>query len=100
MAATKRWRWSVTLDARSSLGLYEFWTSPVGRRPGRPDRHRGGDSDIFTGAGDGEVQFESGGGADIDVQLGRDLRGHVFGYDVGGIIAGRKQVEGEGPRRR
>ena len=57
----------------------------------------GGDSDIFMGSRDGEVEFQICGVADIDVQLGRDLRRHSRGHDSGGVIAGREQVEGESP---
>ena len=47
------------------------------------------------GAGDGEAEFQVGGAADIDVQLGRDLRRHALRYDASGVIAGRQQLEGE-----
>ncbi len=53
------------------------------------------DGDFFLGAGDGEVEFEFGGGADVHVELRSDLRGHILGDDAGGVIAGRKEIEGE-----
>ena len=39
---------------------------------------RGGDGDILLRAGDGEMEFEIGDAADIDVQLRRDLGGHAL----------------------
>ena len=47
------------------------------------------------GASDGKAEFQVRGGADVDMQLGRDLRGHAFGYDAGGVIAGREEFERE-----
>ena len=60
---------------------------------GFDQRRRAGDGDIFVGSCDGKVIFENGGGADVQVQLGRDLGRHALGDDTGGVIAGRKQIE-------
>ena len=56
---------------------------------------RCGDSHGFMWAGYGEVEIQRCGAANIHLQLGRDLRGHAFGGDAGGVIAGREQVESE-----
>ena len=54
-----------------------------------------GDGDVFLKAGDGEMEFKFGGGADIDVKLRRNLWGHAVGDGAGGVIAGRQEFERE-----
>jgi len=56
---------------------------------------RTGDSDILVGAGNGEVEFESGRGADVDMQLRSDLGRHALSYDASGVVAGLEQIERE-----
>ena len=54
-----------------------------------------GDGDIFLSACDGEMEFEFGGGANVDVELRAELRRHAFGRRARGVVAGRKQFQGE-----
>jgi len=56
---------------------------------------RAGDGDIFLRPGDGEMEFEFGGGADIDVERWSFLRRHFVGYGTGGVVAGRQEIERE-----
>ena len=56
-----------------------------------------GDGDILVRSGDGEDEFEVGGGANVDMQLGRDLGRHPLGRDAGGVVAGRQQSKAKPP---
>jgi hypothetical protein len=56
---------------------------------------RAGDGDFFLNAGDGEMEFEFGGGAEIDMKLWSDLRRHSRGDNAGEVIARREEVDGE-----
>jgi hypothetical protein len=54
-----------------------------------------GDCDFFLRAGDGETEFQFGGCADIHVELRGDLRRHAPGDCAGGVVTGRKEIDGE-----
>jgi hypothetical protein len=50
---------------------------------------------MFESSGYAEAELEFGGSADLHVELRGDLWGHILGDDAGGVVSGRKEIEGE-----